>query len=112
MFESLRNLFRKTEAPLLYENLIDEGGKFSEWASNKSGNVYTLLEDYLRDRIGVFVTVGPDWLAIEGVHLRRNNGVWASYEKHPVWYKKWVRIHGSGKYGTSKTGGESRITKC
>ena len=101
IFAALWN--RWVNRPANWSDAIEEQDRFLRWVKGRSGNVYQLIEDYLRWRTGKHVTVSYDWMACEGVHAKKN-GVWDGSTGRRPWMKRWERENGSGNYGTHYDG--------
>ena len=82
------------------QELISEK-RFLEWVRERSGNVYQLLEDFIKATYPtVHITVGPGWLAWEP-KLEWVDHCWNTYEKLPAWFRRWISENATGKFKTN-----------
>lgn len=82
---------------------IKQQEAFTKWATDKTGNVYKLFEQWLYQQCGDKhrIRVSFDWMASEEEHEFCDRG-WINLMKLPKWFRQWVSKNGRGPYGTEK----------
>lgn len=100
MIKFIKSLFRPKA--VAYTIAVSDSSGFVRWKGLRTkGNVYQKWQDYLTFKTRCYTQVGPDWVYSEGHHKRNSKGVILTFDKHPIWFKRWVRGNGVGQYRTA-----------